>query len=299
MGKKIKKRGKIKFSMGICAYNEEKTIRRLLDFLLKEKFEDTSMNEIIVVASGCTDRTEDVVLEFRQKDKRVKLITEKERRGKASAVNLIIRNAKNKIIVLESADTVPAKGATENLVLALQEPEVGVVGARVVPRNKADSLIGFAVNLQWELHHLISLKHPKAGEMIAFRKSFERIHPKTAVDEALVECVMATQGYKIGYEPKAIVYNKGPDNVRDFLRQRRRIYAGHVVAKKHCGYMVSTYNGLAIIPYLLKAHKSSFCFFIYTPLAVLLEVIARTAGWLDYHFKIRDHSIWKIAQSTK
>jgi len=294
-----RKKSKIKFSMGICAYNEEKTVGRLLNFFLREKFKQVSMTEIIVVASGCTDKTEDVVRGFNQKDSRIKLITEKERRGKASAVNLIIRNSKSKIIVLESADTVPAKGAVEKLVLALKNPEVGLVGGRPIPCNKPNDLIGFAVNLQWKLHHLISLKRPKAGEMVAFKKIFKRIHPKSAVDEAIVECLVATQGYRISYEPKAVVYNKGPETVRDFLRQRRRIYAGHLATKRYYGYAVSTFDGLAIFPYLLKVFELNWRFFVFTPIVIFLEFIGRTTGWLDYHFKIRDHAIWKIAKSTK
>lgn len=290
---------KLKFSVGICAYNEEKTIGRLLGFLLKEKFKNTILDEVIVVASGCTDRTEDVVCKFSQRDRRIKLITEKERRGKASAVNLIIQNSRNRTIILESADTVPAKGAIEKLALALQNPEVGLVGGRPIPRNSPDSLIGFAVNLQWKLHHLICLDNPKAGELVAFKKIFKRIHPKTAVDEAIIECLITSQGYKICYEPKAIVYNKGPETVRDFLRQRRRIYAGHLATSRHYGYTVATFKGLAIFPYLFKVFEPSWRFFIFTPIVIILEVIGRIAGWFDYHFRIRDHSIWKIAKTTK
>ena len=290
---------KIRFTLGICAYNEEKTIAKLLKFLLKEKFKNTQMEEIIVVASGCTDKTEEVVCDFSQKDSRVKLIIEKERLGKSSAVNKIIQNSPSKIIVLESADTVPAKGAIDKLVLALQEPEVGMVGGRPIPRNKPDNLVGFAVNLQWKLHHLISLKRPKVGEMVAFKKIFKRIHPKSAVDEAIVECLIATQGYEIRYEPKAIVHNKGPATVRDFLRQRRRIYAGHLATKKHYGYAVSTFEVFKIFPYVFKVIEPTWQFFVFTPMVALLESIARITGWLDYHFKIRDHAIWKIAETTK
>ena len=38
-------------------------------------------------------------------------------------------------------------------------------------------------------------------------------------------------GYKLIYEPRCVVYNKGPLTVRDFLKQRRRIYAGHLLIR--------------------------------------------------------------------
>ena len=78
------------------------------------------------------------------------------------------------------------------------------------------------------------------------RKVFERIPPHTAVDEASVEPLIRGQGYTVRYVPEAVVYNKGPDTVEDFLRQRRRIYAGHLEMQHQLGYSVSTMSGTKI-----------------------------------------------------
>lgn len=45
-------------SVGIMAYNEEANIGRLLGSVLGQRFTHGYLKEIIVVASGCTDRTE-------------------------------------------------------------------------------------------------------------------------------------------------------------------------------------------------------------------------------------------------
>jgi len=68
-------------SIGICAYNEEKNIGRLLDRLLKEKKLYT-LKEIIVVASGCTDGTEGIVKQYTSKCEKINLIVERGRKGK-------------------------------------------------------------------------------------------------------------------------------------------------------------------------------------------------------------------------
>ena len=287
------------FSIGICAYNEAQTIGKLLQFLLKEKFTTSRLSEIIVVASGCTDGTEAVVLQFSRRHPQVKLITQKKRQGKSSAVNLIIKHVQSPFIVLIGADVLPKKGATEKLLQALKPRSVGLVGGRIIPTNPPHSLIGFAVNLQWKLHHLISLHAPKAGEMIAFKKIFKRINPKTPVDEAIIECLVATQGYQIRYEPTAVVYNSGPTTLRDFLRQRRRIYAGHLATKTHYNYTVSTFTIWRLIPYVFQVFQPTWRFFLFTPLVAFLELVARAFGWADFHFKTRDHSVWEIVTSAK
>jgi glycosyltransferase involved in cell wall biosynthesis len=69
-------------SVGICAYNEEENIGALLENLLTQQSLPHN-SEIIVVCSGCTDETPSIVEKFARKDKRVKLILEEERRGKA------------------------------------------------------------------------------------------------------------------------------------------------------------------------------------------------------------------------
>jgi biofilm PGA synthesis N-glycosyltransferase PgaC len=75
--------------VGIMAYNEEANIGRLLEALLAQKTRLASLDEILVVASGCTDRTEAIVEEFAARDGRIRLLTQVRKEGKAAAVNLL------------------------------------------------------------------------------------------------------------------------------------------------------------------------------------------------------------------
>ena len=49
------------------------------------------IQQIIVVASGCNDRTVPIVQACAHKDSRIKLIEQAQRQGKASAINLFLR----------------------------------------------------------------------------------------------------------------------------------------------------------------------------------------------------------------
>jgi glycosyltransferase involved in cell wall biosynthesis len=74
-------RGKNMFScdIGIMAYNEEKNISRLLQALLDQNLKAAKISNIFVIASGCTDRTEEIVRDFSVKNKRIKLLLQEKR----------------------------------------------------------------------------------------------------------------------------------------------------------------------------------------------------------------------------
>lgn len=288
----------ISINIGICAYNEEKNIGRLLDALLNQRTRRIRIDEIIVVSSGSIDRTDEIVREFTKIDERIKLITQPRREGKASAVNEFIKHASGDVCVLESADTVPLEDTIERLCLPFYDENVGMTGGHPIPVNDKSTFIGFAGHMIWELHHRIALRSPKLGELVAFRKIIDGIPKNTAVDEAWIEALIKRKGYKVVYVPDAIVYNRAPETIRDFIKQRRRIHAGHLHLKKELGYSVSTMSigGItSVVKELNLTPKEKFYFVG----AMMLEGISRVLGWLDYYVLKKDHVVWDIAETTK
>lgn len=288
----------IRCSVGIMAHNEESNIGRLLARVGDSLLDSVEVAEIVVVASGCTDRTEDIVREAAARDGRICLISQPAREGKASAMNLFLRQARCEVLVLSSADVLPAEETLERLVAPFSDPEIGMTASRPVPVNDPATFMGFAAHLLWDLHHQMNLHGFKAGELIAFRKVFDRIPPHTAVDEASVEPLIRGQGYEVRYVPEAIVYNKGPETVEDFLRQRRRIYAGHLEMKDRLGYAVSTMSGTKIAGLLIQNLHWRPKQLYWTARVVALEMYGRYLGRRDYKAR-RSHTVWEIAASTK
>ncbi len=285
-------------SMGIMAHNEEANIGRLLEVLVSQRLKNVALSEIVVVASGCTDNTHAIVSDWAERDSRIRLIVQEKRAGKAAAINEFLPQAKEKIIVLCSADLLPIANALEDVVAPFADPEVGMTTAHPVPVNDPKLFMGFAAHMLWGLHHAINLTTFKSGEMIAFRKIFERIPYHTAVDEASIEPVVRGQGYSVRYVPAAVVYNQGPETVADFLRQRRRIYAGHLAVRDTLGYTVSTMNARRIFLLLLRNLDWRPLPFIRTWAVVGLEAYGRLLGLRDYK-KRRNHQVWEIATTTK
>ena len=285
-------------SMGIMAYNEEANISRTLEALVSQRTAKVSLNEVVVVASGCTDRTESIVQAWARRDGRIRLITQPRREGKASAVNRFLPQAREKIVVMCGADLLPEADAIEELVAPFADPSVGMTTGRPVPVNDPGTFMGFAAHLLWDLHHQFNLRSFKAGEMIAFRKIFEQIPYYTSVDEACIEPVIRGQGFEVRYVPTAVIYNKGPVTMDDFLRQRRRVYAGHLALQHSLGYRVSTFSGWKVLGMFLRNLDRRPRRFLWAWGVAALEAYGRLLGRRDWKQR-HDHCVWEIATTTK
>lgn len=219
------------FTIGICAYNEEKNIRNLLNLLLRSKF-ILKLKEILIVAGG-TDRTIEIIKKIKRKKRKIKLFVESKRKGKASAVNLIMKNASADIIVFISADNIPSKESINFLLKNFEEKRVGGIGGRPIPLNKEKNLVSYIGKLIWKLHHRICVKSPKlSGELFAIRNGILREIPHNIVnDDGYIEA-MIKKNYLIKYEANAITYMYTPSSISKLLKQRRRIASGYIQLKK-------------------------------------------------------------------
>ena len=119
--------GQIGVTVGICAYNEEKNIGNLLKALSDQRTQVARVDEILVVASGCTDRTPEIVEAFQDGQDDIQLLIESERRGKVSAINEILRRAQGDVVILEGADTIPSPQTVELLTRPFTDPSIGIV----------------------------------------------------------------------------------------------------------------------------------------------------------------------------
>ena len=311
------------FSVGIMAFNEEANLGYLLESLLRQKHPGFELLEVIVVASGCTDRTEAIAREAATSDPRIRLVVQERRAGKASAVNLFLARAHGELLVLESADTLPRADTLQRLLEPFADPKVGMTGARPRPVNRGASFMQYVAHNFWWMHHHLSLGQPKLGELVAFRPVFCSIPPDTAVDEAAIEAIVQRAGYLIRYADEAIVFNRGPEILRDYFTQRRRIVAGHLHLSETLGYAVSSsrrYDLIAkgllakvrrnrkLVGRLVKRRQKGFLKIYlrhqlvrgaFLPIAVLMETAGQALGAWDHYVRRRNPYVWPIARSTK
>ena len=222
--------------VGVFAHNEAANIRNALLSLMAQRTVPSKLRRVLVFSSS-VDGTNEVVEELARRDSRIILVRERTRDGKAASVNRFLKSSDADICVVLSADVVPDIGAVDALVEALDDPGIGLVGATVVPTNRANAFFGYVSHLLWGLHG----RFGKVGEMIAFRRRLvPGIADTTSVDEAFVQVVVSRKGKRAECVPDAVVWNRGPGNVSDFMRQRSRIFAGHMKLAADLGARVPT-----------------------------------------------------------
>jgi hypothetical protein len=281
------------------AYNEQANIAAALDSILRQEPAAGRVAELIVVASGCEDRTAAIVADVGRTDRRVRLIEQERREGKASAINLFIGAAGSPVLVMVGADVLVQDGTFGALLRHFEDPAVGMVGGHPTPVNAEATFLGHAAHLQWRLHDRIARRSPKLGEIVAFRNVVPSIPLDTAVDEISIQALISQLGYRLVYEPQALVYNRGPATVSDFLRQRRRIYAGHLRVREQQGYSAPTMNAFMVA----RALRGSGSFAtpraaIWSVGAIGLEATARALGAYDV-MRRRSSPVWEISDTTK
>ena len=290
---------KLVCSVGVTAYNEEENIGNLLEALLDQHLHQVEIAEIIIVASACTDSTVPTIKAYAERDSRIKLIEQERREGKTSAVNLFLAHAQSEICVLESGDTIPHEYAVEHLVRIFADPGVGMVGAQKMAVNTPEHIVGLLSHIRLRMEHELCLEIPRLGEMIAFRKVFDRIPPDVAMDEAFVEALVVRNGLTVKYAPDAVVYNVGPTTISDFVRQRRRNHAGHLYLKHKYGYAVSSIQNRRVTRIALKELWGIVRLVWVLFLLAVLEAWSRLLGWYDFAVKRDRHVVWNMAWTQK
>ena len=295
----LQHRPKLVCSVGITAYNEQDNIGPLLEAMIDQHLHDVEIAEIIVVASGCTDNTVPIVESYLDKDTRLTLIVQPERRGKTSAINLFLQQATQDILVLESGDTLPHENAVENLVRVFFDPTIGMSGAHKIPVNTPDHLVGLFTHLRLRMEHELCLDIPRLGEMIAFRRVLDQIPLDVAMDEAFVEAIVIKRGLRVIYSPDAVVYNTGPDTIKDFVRQRRRNHAGHLYLQHKYGHQVSSMQNSRVARIAFRELWGALRLIYTLFLLAACEAGSRFLGWYDFAVKRERHVVWDMAYSQK
>ncbi|MGA3192186.1 MAG: glycosyltransferase [Candidatus Bathyarchaeia archaeon] len=304
----------MKISIAVCAYNEEKSIGPLLQNLMSQRTPaEVADREIIVVASGCTDRTVEIVKEHMKTNTRIALIEEEERLGKASALNKAFVASSGDYIALVPADVVPAEGAMFNLLVPFRDSSVSAVSGRPMqnPWKVPKGFSGYLANMTYRLwSRLMRRLNDKgeiahcSGEFMAIRSDVKTVIPDDcAADDSYIAIAAKKKGV-IKFAPKAVCYNLLPSNLADYINQRRRWLYGHFQTKKMTGEyptvldtMVLSRPGVTLRVLAEEAaEKPKDTGYLAT--AVIVEGIIYLLSIFD-RLLCRQYGVWPVIKSTK
>ena len=294
-------RKRLAVSVGIFAYNEEHNILNALEAMCTQVTNNCDIGEIIVVSSGSTDGTDELVEEFAANHERVSLIVEPERRGKIRAINLFLDVAEGEVVVIQSADVIAEADTIETLCAPfILDERVGMTSGNPIPVNDPNTFLGYIIHFWWFAHNRL----PRHGEIIAFRNILPALDPDDILDEACAESLMVSKGYSCKHCGDAIVHNRGAGTIRDLIKQRRRNYFGHARILRRKNYPVSSLfwiGRLKILRLVWEYYRQapSVRHALWLLMGACIEIYSQILGGLDVLAGEKGHGVWDIAKSTK
>lgn len=272
----------------VPTYNEKNAIVKRIENLITLNYPKKSY-EIIVVDSGSNDHTLDIVQSFirenEQQDPFIQIKQEEIRRGKASAINYGKKFAKGDYILVTDANAIFDQNVLREIMPHFEDPKIGAVGGRYCVANMENSLAA-STSFYWDLEYLMRRGESTLdsaclfhGELNAWRKDLVDADIRM-LSEDLDMCIsIKEKGYKIEYEPHAIVKEPAATTPEDQIKQRKRTSIGTIQNLfKHRRFLF--FSGGWYGTLIFHSHKTLVMLSPFLLLAIPLIYIAIMDIWI-------------------
>jgi mycofactocin glycosyltransferase len=202
-------------SVVVPAFNAERTLGETIRSLLAQSYPRDSL-ELIVVNNASTDSTAQILDQYAG---HIRPVYEA-KRGRSSARNAGLRAARNEIVAFIDSDCIADSDWLRQLVPALEDREVGVVGGRILAARPCNAVEEFG---EWLHDHSRSIQIFRPAYAITPNWGSRRqlLEQVSGFDEALPrgeDCDLSYRiqqaGLRIVYEDKAIVHQRNRANLR-------------------------------------------------------------------------------------
>jgi cellulose synthase/poly-beta-1,6-N-acetylglucosamine synthase-like glycosyltransferase len=284
-------------SIIIAAYNEHATIENKLRNLLALDYPKRKL-QIIVSLDGPTDGSEFIVWKWAARG--VELIHTKEHRGKGSALNRAVRQARGEIVVFADVRQTFAKSAIRELVANFADPTVGAVSGELLlmtaSEGGAENEDSNDVGLYWRYEKAIRSMESEihsvpgaTGAIYAIRRDLYRDIPEdTLLDDVLIPLQIVLGGKRAVFDPEAKAYDMvACCPLAEYPRKVRTLAGNYqllarvpkLLSPRHnpiCFQLISHKLGRLLVPYALIALMITNLFMLHGIYAVSFSL---QAGW--------------------
>ncbi len=211
----------------IAAYNESPHIADTVRNKLEQDYPEDKLN-VIVISDESEDGTDDLVNAIA--DDRVQLIRQVPRAGKTSALNLAMPRATGDIIVFSDANSLYGPETIQKLVAPLNDPEVGYVTGRMVYKAPDGSLTGEGCSAYMNYENKLREWETQLGSVVgvdggvdAMRREIYTPMNADQLPDFVQPLTVVEQGYRVVYEPAALLYEDALAAAADEYRMRVRV----------------------------------------------------------------------------
>ncbi len=216
----------------ILAYNEERVIRKKVENTLDLDYPRDRL-QIVVASDGSTDQTNAMLSCYGAHE--IKFLPLTPRQGKTTVLNQVIPTLDGEIVVLSDASGLVRPDALKKLIRHFQNDRVGCVSGVYSFDTDDDSLRSATEKLYWHYETFLkkyeSLVHSTIGAhgaLYGFRRElFKPLHKKTINDDFILPMRIVQEGYRVQYEPEAIVVEDESTTLNGEFNRRIRINVGN------------------------------------------------------------------------
>ncbi|MGH9909563.1 MAG: glycosyltransferase, partial [Nitrososphaerales archaeon] len=228
----------MQITIGIPSYNEEMSIRNLLEALEIQVLNDEYRISEIIISDDSTDATPEIINDFARKSKlNITLIHHNKRRSAASAWNEIFSNAKGDAVVLYDADIIPSKNTTLLLASRIKD-DVALCASNPLPlKQNGIAAKASSFNALWlkRVRKYVLSQYTVMGRALSIRTDIAKMItiPDIIAIDLYLQCKVLELGQKVDYCDDAVIWFKPAGTMLDFASQVARAVQGHEQIKEY------------------------------------------------------------------
>lgn len=231
-------------SILIMTYNEQDVIEAKLENTLQLDY-PRELLEVLVVDSASTDATVGKARTWEHRG--VRVIAQPERAGKASAIDYGLVRASGEIVIVTDANAMMAPDVLRHIVPHFADPRVGGVTGAMQQRDRSGTAESAAGDLYWRIEKRLRTAESKlhsvvgmSGEISAYRRHvfLDQGQPVSwytegGPDDLDQTIYLIRHGFRVLYEPAALVWEPAPDNPHDIADQKVRVITMTIATVRH------------------------------------------------------------------
>lgn len=227
----------------ISAFNEEQVIGEKLENTLALDYPADKL-EIIVISDASDDRTDEIVRAWSEKDPRIRLVRQEERRGKSAGLNHGVQAARGEAIVFSDANAMYKRDAIYELVKYFVNPEIGYVMGAALYNDGGDNEATESEGLYWRFELFLKEMESKFysvvggdGAIYAIRRNLFWTLKDDDINDFVNPLQIVAKGYRGIFNPRAICYEDAAEAFgKEFRRKRRIVNRSWRAVKRYLGW---------------------------------------------------------------
>jgi cellulose synthase/poly-beta-1,6-N-acetylglucosamine synthase-like glycosyltransferase len=229
----------------IIACNEESVIEEKIKNILSLDYPPEKLN-LIIVDDASTDNTVDVIKGINSK--RIKLLTTKQRSGKAAGLNYAMENVNSHLVFMLDARQSINLTASKDLSSWFEvDDKVGAVSGELQFKKENSNNTSEGMDGYWRYEKMIRKSESVissvpgvTGAIYMLRASlYQKIPEDTILDDVLIPMNMAAKGYWIGFDERAVALDIPSHDInKEKLRKTRTIKGNYQLWLRNISFSI-------------------------------------------------------------